>query len=63
VGHEGSVYVTVPAAGKGRGRVRVVIGDRQRMYSAISEGGELARNSQVRVVRVNEDNTLTVAAI
>ena len=63
VGHDGSVYVTVPASGKGRGRVRVVIGNRQRVYNAITEGEELTRNSQVRVVRVNEDNTLTVAAI
>lgn len=62
IGHQGSVYVTVPAAGKGRGRVRLVIDDRQRIYSAVTDGEELARNTEVRVVRVNEDNTLTVAA-
>ena len=60
-GREGEVYVTVPAAGSGRGQVRVVIGDRQRIFNAVSAAGELRPSTRVKVVRVNDDHTLTVA--
>lgn len=63
LGLEGTVYASVPARGKGKGRIRLVIEERQRMYSAITEGDELPTNTRVRVTRVNSDNTLTVAAI
>jgi membrane protein implicated in regulation of membrane protease activity len=59
-GLEGDVYVTVPS-GSGRGQVRVNIDNRQRIYNAVSSGEELASGTRVRVVRVNQDNTLTVA--
>ncbi len=63
LGLEGTVYASVPAKGKGKGRIRLVIEDRQRMYSAVTEGDELATNTRVRVTRVNSDNTVTVAAV
>lgn len=56
----GDVYVSVPAGGKGRGQVRLTLGNRQRIYDAVTEGCEIASNSRVRVVRVNQDRTLTV---
>ena len=62
-GHEGSVYVTIPAKGEGRGRVRVVINNRERIYPAVSDGEQLPRNAQVRIIRANEDNTVTVVAL
>ncbi|MCW5775262.1 MAG: NfeD family protein [Phycisphaeraceae bacterium] len=61
IGHEGDVYATVPARGEGRGQVRVVLDQRQRTYTATTEGEELPTGTRVRVTRVNEDNTLTVA--
>jgi membrane protein implicated in regulation of membrane protease activity len=62
VGTEGQVYANIPAGDAGRGQVRVVIGDRARIYNAVSEGDALNTGSRVRVVRVNEDRTLTVTA-
>ncbi len=58
---EGEVYATVPGAGAGRGQVRVTVHQRQRIYNASSEGEELPTGTRVRVTRVNDDNTLTVA--
>lgn len=61
MGREGDVYLTVPGDGTGRGQVRVNIGDRQRIYNAISGSEELPTGTRIRVVKVNQDNTLTVA--
>lgn len=59
---EGSVYAQIPAAGEGRGEVRVVIGDRERYYRAITAGNSIPTGAKVRVVSVNEDdNSVTVA--
>jgi len=60
VGHEGDVYVTVPAPGSGAGRVRVVVEGRQRFYPAMSVDGALERGARVRVERVSEDRMVMV---
>ncbi|MBA4039735.1 MAG: hypothetical protein C0468_05370 [Planctomyces sp.] len=61
VGLEGDVYVTVPVVGGGAGgKVRVVIKERQRIYDAVSEGPEIGVGTRVRVVRANEDQSVTV---
>ena len=60
---EGSVYVSVPQQGTGRGQVRVIIGDRARIYNAVTEGDTIATGSRVRVVRINDDRTLTVSTV
>jgi len=61
IDHVGDVYVTVPAAGKGRGQVRVTINNRQRIYNATSTlPTDLTPSTRVRVVQVNQDNTLSV---
>jgi len=62
VGLEGEVYTAVPAAGKGLGRVRTVIGDRERFVSATTEGAELPARTRVVIERVNGDNSVLVRA-
>ena len=51
----GTVYTQVPAAGAGTGEVRVVIGDRERFFFATTEGEALPRNTEIRIVRVDQD--------
>ncbi len=63
VGTEGTVYTNVPAKGDGRGQVRVVVNLRARIYNAVSDGDAIVTSSSVRVVRVNEDHTLTVTSV
>lgn len=63
LGATGDVYVAVPEKGKGVGEVRLVIGDRQRMVNAVSEGGALASKTRVKVSAVNPDNTVTVTPL
>jgi hypothetical protein len=63
VGHHGEVYVTVPGRGQGTGQVRVVVDNRQRIVNAVSATDEpLPTSTRVRVVKANDDNTVTVAA-
>jgi hypothetical protein len=61
MGAEGSVYLSVPEEGAGRGQVRIVSGDRGRLLQAVSEEGPIPTGARVRIVRVNADNTVTVA--
>ena len=63
LGATGDVYVAVPEKGKGVGEVRLVIGDRQRMVNAVSEGGALPSKTRVKVSAVNPDNTVTVTPL
>jgi membrane protein implicated in regulation of membrane protease activity len=60
VGREGEVYTRVPPRGEGRGSVRVVVDDRDRIYNAVSDSVEILRSARVRVLSVNDDNTLLV---
>ena len=58
---EGTVYAQIPAAAAGVGRVRVVIGNRERYYKAITDGDALPRDAKIRVVDINdEDNSVKV---
>lgn len=63
LGSTGEVYAQVPESGRGQGQVRVVLSKRQRIYNAISNGPELATRTRVRVVGINDDNSLTVEAV
>jgi hypothetical protein len=62
VGKEGEVYTTIPAGGSGR--IRLVIAERLRTYTAIAapEGGaeDIPTGARVRVISTNPDNTVTV---
>ena len=57
---EGSVYVAIPENGQGKGKIRLTLGDRERFYSAVTEGEALPSTERVRVVAVNDDNSVTV---
>jgi len=61
LGLEGDVYAQIPA--DGRGQVRLVIDSRQRIFNAVSDDTEIASQTRVRVVNVNDDNTLTVEPV
>lgn len=63
IGNEGEVYVNIPASGEGSGQVRMVLCDRMRTVNAKSEGDAIASSRRVRVVRVNQDNTVGVVAV
>jgi hypothetical protein len=58
---EGSVYTAIPGHNEGRGRVRLIVDDRERFYRAVTEGEPLPSKERVRVVGVNDDNSVTVA--
>jgi hypothetical protein len=49
--------------GDGRGQVRVVVDERARIYNAVSDGDAIVTSSSVRIVRANDDNTLTVTPV
>lgn len=63
LGTEGTVYVTIPQHREGRGNVRLVIGERQRYYIAVTDGEAIESKARVRVAEVNDDNTVTVARV
>ncbi len=62
IGLQGTVYAQIPAKGQGKGKVRLVIENRARMYNAASAGEAISTNTAVRVTHVNDDNTLTVTS-
>jgi hypothetical protein len=41
----------------------VIVDDRDRIYNAVSDGEAIPRKSRVRVVKVNDDNTLLVTLV
>jgi hypothetical protein len=60
---EGTVYLTVPGRRGGRGAVRIVVGDRQQYYNAVTDGDAIPTGTRVRVLEINEDHTLTVEGL
>jgi len=63
LGTEGQVYLQIPGQRAGRGQVRLVIGDRQRYYNAVTDDELIATKSRVRVTAINDDNTITVSKV
>ncbi len=63
VGHEADVYANVPAKGQGRGQVRIVLGTRERIVPASSDGPALNTGSRVKVVHANTDDSIIVAPV
>ena len=60
-GCEGKVYLTIPAARSGSGKVQITIAGAVREYDAITESEEaLKTGSSIRVVDVIDANTLLV---
>ncbi|MHC4902248.1 MAG: hypothetical protein ACYTGD_11375 [Planctomycetota bacterium] len=60
---QSSGNVRVEDAVGAEGQVYAIISDRARIYNAVSDGDAIKTGSRVRVVRVNEDRTLTVTAV
>ncbi|MEO1130530.1 MAG: hypothetical protein AAFX05_12610 [Planctomycetota bacterium] len=60
VGHEGTVYIEVPGAREGTGRVRMQLDGRLRTLNAITEGDAIPSRIRVKVVGTNDDNSVTV---
>ncbi len=61
-GRSGTVYIEVPPANEGRGRVQVVVQGRRREFDATQRGdAPIPRNTSVRVIDVRiEGNALEV---
>ena len=60
LGVEGSVYIAIPPHREGRGRVRLVIDNRERFYNAVTDHEFIESHARVRVTEINDDNTITV---
>jgi len=63
LGTEGQVYLQIPGQRAGRGQVRLVIGDRQRYFNAVTDEETINTKSRVRITAVNDDNTITVSKV
>ena len=63
-GCEGKVYLTIPAARQGSGKVQITIAGAVREYDAVTESAEtLKTGTSIRVVDVLDANTLLVEEI
>ncbi|MCC8173595.1 MAG: NfeD family protein [Odoribacter sp.] len=60
INSKGSVYLKIPAAKKGEGKVQISIQGAVREYNALTEGEELETGAPIRVVEVVGGNTLIV---
>jgi hypothetical protein len=63
IGTEGDVYANIPPSKSGQGQVRITVDSRQRIYNADTKGEALPTNTRIRVVAVNDDNSLTVIPV
>jgi hypothetical protein len=60
IGHTAQVYLTIPARGKGRGQVTVTVSGRKKVLFATSTGKEIKAFTAVKVVAVEDDDSLIV---
>jgi hypothetical protein len=60
IGSIGRVYLKVPAKGQGRGQVEITVDGRRKVLPAVSASVEVASFAAVRVVGVQEGETLIV---
>ena len=63
LGAEGQVTVDIPAEGKTTGRIRLVVGERQRQYRATTQGDAIPSRARVRVVATHSDGVVEVDRI
>ena len=62
VGRTGTVYLRVPAARNGAGKIHLMLQNRTVEYQAVTPGGELPTGTPIRVVGVVNSDTVEVEA-
>ena len=60
VGCTGKVYLTIPAARSGEGKVQITINDSVREYDALTDGEELPTGTNIKVLEAIDAHTLLV---
>lgn len=61
LGETGTVYIPIPANGKGMGKINIALGERYVEFEAVTEGAEdLASGESVRVTDIHSENILVV---
>lgn len=60
VGCLGKVYLAIPAARSGSGKVQITIGGSVREYDALTDGETLPTGSNIKVLEALDDHTLLV---
>jgi hypothetical protein len=60
VGHTASVYMSIPARGEGRGKIKVAVSGRLKMMDAISTGPSIPEFRSVKVIAVRDDGAFEV---
>ena len=60
VGCQGKVYLTIPGARSGEGKVQITISGAVREYAAITDSDMLKTGTPIRVIEVVNDSTLLV---
>ena len=64
LGETGTVYIPIPAGGKGRGKVNITLGERYVEFEAITEAEtELKSGESVRVTDILSENVLVVEKV
>ncbi len=61
LGETGTVYIPIPANGKGTGKINIALGERYVEFEAVTEGTEeLTSGEAVRVTDIRSENILVV---
>ena len=60
VGCQGKVYLPIPAARSGEGKVQITINNAVREYSAVTDGDAIRTGAQIKVTEVLDAETLLV---
>jgi len=60
LGSMGTVYLTIPSKGKGKGKVMVQTSERLVEFDAVSDGEAIENNASIRVIDILGENVLVV---
>ncbi|MBS4536947.1 NfeD family protein [Clostridium sp. D2Q-11] len=60
IGATGSVYIPIPAKGKGTGKVQILIQDSLKEVEAITKGKAISTGERVKVLEILDNNILVV---
>jgi len=63
IGRTARVYLKIPAANGGKGKVTVSIQGRTQEYGALTRGAEIATGAEVKIVRQVTEDTFEVEAL